>query len=27
VKVDYKTRPVLIAQSVRTASGSELISK
>jgi hypothetical protein len=27
VKVDYKTRPVLIAQSVRTASGSELISE
>jgi hypothetical protein len=27
VKVDYKTRPVLIAQSVRTASGSELISQ
>ena len=27
VKVDYKTRPVLFAQSVRTASGSELISQ
>jgi hypothetical protein len=27
VKVDYKTRPVLIAQSVKTASGSELISE
>jgi hypothetical protein len=27
VKIDYKTRPVLIAHSVRTASGSELISK
>ena len=27
VKVDYKIRPVLIAQSVKTASGSELISE
>jgi hypothetical protein len=27
VKIDYKTRPVLIAQSVRTESGSELISE
>jgi hypothetical protein len=27
VKIDYKTRPVLIADSVRTASGSELITE
>ena len=27
VKVDYKMRPVLIAESVRTASGSELITE
>jgi hypothetical protein len=26
-KIDYKTRPVLIAQSVKTASGAELISQ